>query len=744
MSPVLGAADRVWWAHVIRRAHVVDVDFVAAAAGRRLRARGAVRAYVRGGFRRGMSLNPLFVEARVSRQLSDAGRVPALYAYLVNDRERLSVSPHWDAPAYARRHPDALEDPAGPLGHAWRAARRGAPLVLGPADRPRPVSWTAFAGVARLAVSQTRDAVVSLEHASAVRDRTRHATLVAVVGDDERDDDRVIELMGDAAAALEATGVSTAVVIAARHPDPDDWVQLALATLWIPDSRVRRVPLEPGPLLDLLESEVRAGMPEGTVVTRGPAAEVSLADLLALAEAGSERPTAPLWLAPDGTVAAAGVGIADSRRVHLLAGHPAEDARALGSYLEVLEPAGRTRAYPVRAYPVGAAAPDSGSVPDGAAAPARTLLTATVTAPAHPPSSEPIVAPDTDLDALVAPLGMLSAGSTGAHPTSSQRFTRAPEAVSTLADGEVVPALRWAIKTAAPAGAAGESWGDTHFARGLAAALRRLGQQVVIDAFDARDRPSGYLDDVSVVLRGPRRIDPPRAERPRRAVSVLWIISHPDEVTEDELDGFDEVFAASTPWAAAASTRFGRDIHPLLQCTDSTIFHPTGAARTDEIVFVGTARGIARPSVVEPIAAGVPVSVYGPDWRGYIPAARIAATGIANDRLPALYERAAVVLNDHWPAMRREGFISNRPYDVVAAGGRVISDEVEGLAAEFEGAVAVYRDIPHLLEILGGALDRVFPDDAALARISARIRAEHSFDARARSLLAAASRAHGA
>jgi hypothetical protein len=307
---------------------------------------------------------------------------------------------------------------------------------------------------------------------------------------------------------------------------------------------------------------------------------------------------------------------------------------------------------------------------------------------------------------------------------------RAAGGTHRLDDGSVVPRLRWAIKTAAPAGPRAESWGDTHFARGIAAALRRLGQTVVIDAFPARHRASTALDDVALVLRGPRAITPPPSGR-----ALLWIISHPDEITAAELDPFEIVFAASTPWARSASRRFGRVIRPLLQCTDTTIFHPTGAQRTDDIVFVGTARGIARPSVVEPLRAGIRVQVYGPDWRGFIPATAIRATGIANAELGLRYETAGVVLNDHWPAMRAEGFISNRPYDVVAAGGRVISDHVEGIEQIFGGAVRTYADIGDLVTMLRSDVDRLFPSAAELAEISTRIRADDSFDARARALL---------
>jgi len=121
LRPLVESVDRFWWARTIRRARIVDPDVVRAAGFRSVRA--AVRAYVRGGFRTGMILNPLSMEKLIASQLSDVGRVPALYAYLVNDQRRIRTSVNWDAVDYARRYPYSLRDPGGPLGHCWRSSR---------------------------------------------------------------------------------------------------------------------------------------------------------------------------------------------------------------------------------------------------------------------------------------------------------------------------------------------------------------------------------------------------------------------------------------------------------------------------------------------------------------------------------------------------------------------------------------------------------------------------------------------
>lgn len=302
---------------------------------------------------------------------------------------------------------------------------------------------------------------------------------------------------------------------------------------------------------------------------------------------------------------------------------------------------------------------------------------------------------------------------------------------TSIVDGVEVPRLRWAIRIASPWGAEGQAWGDTHFARSLAAALRRLGQEVVIDHREVRRRPTDYLDDVTLVLRG---LDPIKPET--AGTSILWVISHPEDVKRSEVAGYDHVFAASIAWAREATGRWGLPVEPLLQCTDSDLFFPTGHPRTNDVVFVGKSRGVPRTSVVAPVRAGIPVRVFGPEWEGILPDDYVEAEYVANDQLSALYESAGVVLNDHWSDMRRDGFISNRLFDVVAAGGRALSDDVEGVDELFDGAVRTFEDGRDLVEQLRALqTDDPFPDHNALLAISARVREEHSFLARARLLL---------
>jgi O-antigen biosynthesis protein len=298
---------------------------------------------------------------------------------------------------------------------------------------------------------------------------------------------------------------------------------------------------------------------------------------------------------------------------------------------------------------------------------------------------------------------------------------------------EGVPSLRWAIKNPAPAGTAAEIWGDTHFARRLARALRRLGQQVVIDHRPEFERQTGQLDDVVLALRGLAPYRPQYGQ-----VNLAWVISHPEMLSRSEAESYDRLLAASVTWAERMSQQWGIRIDPLLQATDPELFHPD-RARPDTghpLLFVGNSRKQLRTIVRDAVEQGLPLSVYGPGWEELIPRRYIKDLSLPNEQLGVAYRSASVVLNDHWEDMRVEGFLSNRLFDAVAAGARVVTDDVTGLGDLFGRSVQVARDAADLVRLTSAQnLDAIFGDDEERRKVAARVHAEHSFDVRARQLL---------
>ena len=729
IGPVVRAADRVWWARTILASPLVDAEYYSAQLGLRVGRRLAVVHYVIGGFRRGMSLNPLFDELVAGGELPEVLRVPALYAYLLSERETVSVHPWWDAPAFG------ADETTAPLERAW--ADHDTALTLRVGDTSTQITVQDYRRAALAAAGRWRRAARAVEGAPAPGGRR---AVIRVVQARDRRYHRKLGQIG-----RRARDPRERVVVCLVAPDASQWVSAATLRLMVPSVVIRMHPRRDS--WSRVAGDAIASITADTIVVLDARAELADGEIDALATRADDGAlVAPASRRLDGTLAGVGAAaVGDGMPYRLLERMPPEDLDLLGEEIEVPLLTGRTfalrrrvldhaggldrrlvnagelealsaaarRAAPPVAVRVLTSIRPVFEEPELAFSDRRTRATARVLA------RKGLTDARAEAEAILRTAGFRivrwDAGRDGASPTPRLEWRR-PH------DG----ALRWSLKICAPAGRQGAVWGDRHFAEGLARALRRRGHTVVIDAFDARSRPTDYIDDVSVAIRGPYRIDPPAS-----GIRLQWIISHPDEITRTEAARFDLVFAASRRWASKASERWHLDIRPLLECTDTDLFHPRGLTRGDDIVFVGTARGIPRPSVVVPLAAGIPVRVYGPDWRPFIPQSALAARSIAHAELPERYETASIVLNDQWPAMRREGFMAMRPFDVVAVGGRVVSEEVDDLEEVFGGAVVTYRDADHLVALLRADPAAVFPDDAELARISARIRAEHSFDARA-------------
>ncbi|MFE7506777.1 hypothetical protein [Promicromonospora sp. NPDC057488] len=310
----------------------------------------------------------------------------------------------------------------------------------------------------------------------------------------------------------------------------------------------------------------------------------------------------------------------------------------------------------------------------------------------------------------------------------------APGAVQVV---ESPPSLRWAIKTAAPSADRARQWGDFHFANSLADALRALGQHAVVDHRGNDARFSSYADDVVLTLRGLFA-----ATLPTNVTGVAWVISHPDEVTARELKTYDLRYAASPGWARDVSSRWDLPVRPLLQCTDPNRFYIDDEPVPEVVgkaLFVGNSRGEARPVVMHTLASGTPLAVYGEHWEEFLPPEAVAGTYVPNEILRRYYRSAAWALNDHWGDMRDLGFVSNRVFDVLASGGRLLTDEVEGLdeitrTVLPERGLARFGSAEDLDAVLAGQSGAWY-DETSLRALSDYVRKEHSFGARAQVLL---------
>jgi len=300
------------------------------------------------------------------------------------------------------------------------------------------------------------------------------------------------------------------------------------------------------------------------------------------------------------------------------------------------------------------------------------------------------------------------------------------------ADARPRPPLRLAVTMAATSTKVAPRWGDWHLGEALAASLRRLGHEVRLQTADHADDLAGRSCDVHVVLRG---LHPVRRTSGQR--QVLWIISHPETIEDEELATTDLVMVASSRFADHLRSRTDTPVRVLLQATDHRRFgpRPVDPAHRHDVTIVAKTRDVLRPVVADAITAGLQPRLYGGGWRALVDPKLVVADHVDNEVLPVVYSSAGVVLNDHWPTMRAWGFVSNRLFDVLACGTPVISDPVDGMDELFDGGVLEYRTPAELRDLVDGVLT-----DPACARQRAErgqriVLASHTVDHRARELL---------
>ncbi|CAI2716985.1 glycosyltransferase family protein [Nitrospina watsonii] len=286
---------------------------------------------------------------------------------------------------------------------------------------------------------------------------------------------------------------------------------------------------------------------------------------------------------------------------------------------------------------------------------------------------------------------------------------------------------RIAIKCPVPHEKEAAFWGDYHLAKSLAKALRKFGHRVRIDLLPEWTATQSLADDVTIVFRGRSAYAPSSHQ-----VNICWLISHPDEVLDEELEQYDHVFVASLSYAKKLATRIGTPVTPLLQCSDPDVFHPPAAPQPDipDLLFVGNSRRQRRKVVYDALAENLPIAVYGRDWEELIDSSVVRGQHINNEELHTYYGSARIVLNDHWPDMAENGFISNRIFDVALSGGFVISDEFTG-SELFGDAIVTYDKASQLRKLC----EEWLTDDQRRVAIAARLReivlAEHTVDHRA-------------
>ncbi|PCC35777.1 glycosyltransferase [Glutamicibacter sp. BW77] len=318
-----------------------------------------------------------------------------------------------------------------------------------------------------------------------------------------------------------------------------------------------------------------------------------------------------------------------------------------------------------------------------------------------------------------------------AHVGGDNNFIPSPRPIVTRAKQPDKP--RWGIRFAATGGSNGDKWGDTHYVNSLAEALRGADCEVVSYRHGHNVDQDQVFDDVNLVIRGLDKISPIPG-----AVNVLWVISHPEDVSVEEIQSFDLVYASSLSWSADMTKLSGREVRPLLQATDTSRFHLPALGSEDRsrpTTFVGAnTYNRDRKVVSDALVSGIDLRIIGHGWADVLEPRMYEAEGIKNELLGDFYRSSKRVLADHWTDMAEQGFIQNRIFDAIACGTPVVSDQVSGLSDVFGSMVQVYESLDELRWLCSPEGLAAFGTGEERAAQARQVLEQHSFQARARTL----------
>lgn len=286
------------------------------------------------------------------------------------------------------------------------------------------------------------------------------------------------------------------------------------------------------------------------------------------------------------------------------------------------------------------------------------------------------------------------------------------------------------------------NWGEASFSVSLASALTKKGVETEIKW---RDQWSELPDKRSntLLLRAP--FQAPKHEARRR---LVWMLSHFDAVSEEELSDYDHILTCSpllkTMFSGIPQDRF---IYAP-QCTDANQMRPqkNRLIIDTRAIFVGNGKlsadqarrfaagdlSVLRPALRLALASKSNLAVWG-RYGGVKFPGHISDT-VSFRKLGALYRQAGVILNDHTAAQVEFGALNNRVFDGLASGRPVLTtipkaaanflpDIVSGLS-EFFASDSVEKFSKLLNNCINNQSDN-------LQTLSDFIRADHSFDARA-------------
>ena len=240
---------------------------------------------------------------------------------------------------------------------------------------------------------------------------------------------------------------------------------------------------------------------------------------------------------------------------------------------------------------------------------------------------------------------------------------------------------------AMPGNAEGKFWGDWHYAMAMKREFELRGYQAtVLNAEDwYQDNDAKWM----IILRGKKSFDVDKKIAGKKY--ILWVISHPSDITVEECNTYDYVFFASNKLYRIYKDIIKPKSEVLLQCAETDAMKYSDiSAKKYELLFIGNSRGVYRRILDDVNPPEYSLTIYGRHWNRFPVYCYVAEKYMPREYVGQAYHDAKIVLNDHWDDMLEYGIVSNRVFDALAAEAFVISDYMPEIEELFGNHVITY------------------------------------------------------
>lgn len=266
-------------------------------------------------------------------------------------------------------------------------------------------------------------------------------------------------------------------------------------------------------------------------------------------------------------------------------------------------------------------------------------------------------------------------------------------------------------------------WGDYILGQDLKLGFEDLGHKVKPSYMNDYYKKDTLNTDIDVYMHGFVPFNPPKNK-----TNVLYLyyplstaqshkyknlenVVEPDWYSlQTELWDYDLIAVASNKYQKKIDKLGIKTVFTPQFTNPKKFYYDYDETKAHDILFVGRP-GYERISAKWAIESGFEVALYGSGWKEIAPKDFFKGDYIDNNELNKYYSSAKIVLNDTRDDMKKDGFISNRVFDVTASGGFLISDYMEEIEYFYGDSIPMFKTKEELKNLLDFYLSH--PDERA-------------------------------